>query len=111
MYVSTKNASINSVDSDYTTIATNLANEKIEEILAIKSMQEEGFEYIDEANFSSETLSGVFAPFTRTVSVVEVSASDLSTEEEDSGLKKVTVTVTWDNNKTVSLITLLANYS
>lgn len=106
----TQNAQVTGVYSDKVTIATQLANEKLEEIIADKSLKSSGYSGITETNYSAETLSGNFSGYERSVTITEVSDADLSTPTTGSGLKKVTVTVSFDGQD-VSLVTVLANYS
>lgn len=100
-------ATAHSVDNDLSSIATQLANEKIEEIMM--DAESQGYDYVSEANYASETITDHYN-MTRTVAIVEVDEDDLSTASEDSGLKKVEVTVSWGagSYETVTLSTIVA---
>lgn len=105
-----QNASANTLYSDFTTIATQSANEKLEEVMADKEFS--GYAIVTEANYPSENLSTPYE-MTRTVSVLEVSASDLVTPDSGSGLKKVDVSVCWgdcSSSHTATVSTLIADY-
>lgn len=107
-----QNAVARTANGDLNTIATQKANEKIEEILADNQFR--GFDYITDGNYDGETLEEY--SFSRTVNVTEVSSDDLTSAEEGSGLKKVDVTVSWgsDNanadHQQVTVSTLLSDY-
>lgn len=91
-------------------MATQLANEKIETIIADKTFQ--GFDYIDENNYPTENLAGDFNGFTRTIAVDEVSAADLETSQSESGYKRVDVSVSWgnDNGQNILVSTIVTEY-
>ena len=76
---------IGSVDQELNTIATQLANEQIEIIMADKEFQ--GYDYISDDNYESEILTE-YSNLSRTVTITEVNEDDLLTPEEDSGSKK-----------------------
>jgi len=105
-----QNATANTVNNDFNTVATQLANEKVEIIIADKEFL--GMNAVSNANYPSETVVDVYN-MTRSVSVTEVNASDLSTPEVGTGLKVVVVTVTWGtlDYQKVSVTTLLADYT
>lgn len=92
--------------SEGTTVATQIANEKLEEILADKAYR--GYSYvIDSANYPEEIIQG---EITRSVVVTEVSDTDFNTAEEGSGLSKVDVVVKWAKDEEVVLTTLVSDY-
>lgn len=103
-----QNAAAKTVNNDMTSIATQVANEKIEIIMGDKEFQ--GYDYVDGANYPSEDLS---EPYTleRSIEIYEVSTTDLSTPETESGLKKLIVTVSWGEKdyQKVEVSTLLAD--
>ncbi|MBU0506188.1 MAG: hypothetical protein ABII18_03130 [bacterium] len=101
---------IGSVDQELNTIATQLANEKIEIILADKEFQ--GYDYITDDSYENETLTE-YSNLSRTVTITEVNEDDLKTPEEDSGSKKVEVTVSWGNEayQQVTISTLITDMS
>jgi len=103
-----QNATAKTVNNDMTTIATQVANEKIEAIMADKEFS--GYTTIIEDNYPTEGLSDPYN-FTRTTDINEVNAEDLTTSEESSGMKKVVVTVSWgdEDYHKVSVSTLVAD--
>lgn len=103
-----QNSVLHTVKGDMNTIATQLASEKVEQVLADRAFN--SFEYLDSDNYQSEQLDSY--GMTRWVSIIEVSADDLETPEEGSGLKKVDVTVAWGNADTdqVTVTTLVTDY-
>lgn len=103
-----QNATANTVNGDMSSVATQLASEKVDMILADKAYQ--GYEYVDATNYQSEDLTQPYQ-MDRTVSITEVSADDLSTPETGSGVKKVAVTVTWGTQdyQTVTLTSLVSD--
>ncbi len=96
-----------SVNGDLNSIAVQFANEKIEAIMA--DAEYKGYEAVVDANYSSENIPDHYN-MTRSVGIVEVSESDLSTPAAGSGLKKIDVTVTWGvgEYQTVTLTTMVA---
>ncbi|MBU1917179.1 MAG: hypothetical protein ABII18_03145 [bacterium] len=97
-----------SVQYERTTIATHLANEKLEGILADKEFR--GYSYATNTlNYPTETLIDDFAGFTREVIITEVDATDLTTPQTGSGLNKIDIVVTWSNNSQVIITTLVAD--
>lgn len=109
--ITLQNATLNTMNGDMTTVATQLANEKIDLIMADK--QYLGFSHLDaDDNYPTEELSGAYAGFTRNVIIVEVNKDDLSTPEANTGVKKIHVSVGWGNKpeQTVHVSTLVADY-
>jgi len=104
-----QNSLAHTVTGDMNTVATQKANEKIELIMADKSFV--NYEYISSNSYGSETLDDSYN-MTRTVTVTEVNAEDLTTPEVSSGLKKVVVTVSWGSSATEQVVvsTLIADY-
>lgn len=102
-----QNATLNTVRHDMATLATLLANEKIESILADNSLM--GYDQVDSGSYPAENLQQAYG-MSRQVEVIEVSQDDLETEEEGSGLKKIAVTVSWGNSASqrVVVTTLVA---
>lgn len=91
-----------SVTSTQTLQATWLARERLDRILFNKEMS--GYNFIIPANYSgNETFTGALIPFTRTTQIVEVSSADLASAQSGSGYKRVTVSVTWPGNNSVTL--------
>lgn len=103
-----QNNVIHTVNSDNNVKAVNLAQEKIESIIADTAFL--GYQYVTEdAQYTNEELEGGFR---RYVSITEVSESDLDTPTEGSGLNKVDVEVVWGeaNDQKVKLSTIVAEY-
>lgn len=100
-------ATANTVGGEQRVAATYLANEKLEEIIADKEFQ--GYDFIAEQNYAAENLSS--NSFTRSVTVTEVDANDLSTPDNGSGYKKIEVIVGWTvnngNSQQVTVTTLV----
>lgn len=112
-----QNASRSSMTTDFHVIASQLANEKLEIIIADKAMKAAQYDYIVSANYPNESLSnGSLAGFyTRTVGVTEVAIGDLTTPQANSGVKKVDVNVSWSDTdgtgtQQVSVSTLLSDF-
>jgi len=92
--------------SEGTTIATQIANEKLEELLADKAFQ--GYDYLlDSSNYPEEIIQG---DITRNVVITEVNDTDFNTPEEGSGISKVDVIVKWSKTEEVVLTTLVNDY-
>ena len=103
------NATSHTLRGDMNTVATQLANEKIEQILADKSFV--NYEYLSTGNYQDEILSDAYY-MQRSVVITEVNTDDLSTPEEGSGMKKVAVTVSWGNGAAEEVVvsTLISDY-
>lgn len=106
-----QNMVINSATGDYRVMAGQLASEKIEQIIADKTFK--GYSTILNSNYPSESLTGEFAMFTRSTQISEVSSTDYTTPAAGSGMKRVSVTVTWNfqGAKSISVTTLLSQHS
>ena len=105
-------ASNSSLEGDYRVVASQLASEKMEEVIADKSFQ--GYSTITEANYPDETLADPYNGFARETDVTEVDPSDLSTPQVGSGYKRVDVRVTWgsdDSDTTIVVSTVLTDYT
>lgn len=99
----------NNTDSLIT--GSNLANEKIESILADKKFN--GYSSITAAQYPVESsLAAPFTQYTRITSVKEVSPSDLMTLQNGSGFKRIDVTVSWGSQsyQKTTASTVLTNY-
>lgn len=108
-----QNISVANVNSNYQITASQLANEKLETIIADNALQGQQYDYITPNNYPNEALdygtqNGFF---TRRVNVTEV-ADDFVTPQFGSKQKKVEVTVTWGSlsHQQVTLSTLITNY-
>lgn len=84
------------ITANYQMTATQLANEKIELIIADRSLQPLSYDYVTNVNYPSESIGYGAQPnfFTRTTNVVEV-GDDLATAQMNSGLKRVDIDVIW----------------
>jgi len=101
-------------DTDFRVIATKLANEKIEGIIADNNLQPQQYNYVTSANYPDENLTygNTNNVFQRIVNITEV-ADDLVTAQSNSGLKKIDVTVSWgiEAPQQVTISTLLTDYT
>ena len=98
-----------SIRSTYTTVASFLATERMEEITARRN-QAGGYAQVVAANFPAETPVSGYPNYSRSVAITEV-AADLTTPQSGSGLKKVVVTVQWDGGtRQVKVAHLFADY-
>lgn len=107
-----QNMVISAAAGDYRVMAGQLASEKIEQIIADKTFK--GYGTIVNGNYPSEPMTGEFVMFTRTTQILEVSTSDYTTASAGSGMKRVTVTVSWTEYagaKNISVVTLLSSHS
>lgn len=105
-----ENATAHSLNNDFLVMGSQLANEKIEEIIADKTFQ--GYSVVTDAVYPDESLLAPYSGFSRSVSVQEVSSTDLTTPEAGSGYKRVDVTVSWGSapGEQVEVSTMLSNY-
>ncbi len=105
-----ENATRGVMQADLNVMATNLAHEKLEQIILDK--WRDGYASVIDSNYPDENFQDEFSIFTRSTDIVEVSGSDLATPEADSGYKRVDVTVSWGGGslQRISLPTLLASY-
>jgi Tfp pilus assembly protein PilV len=83
------------------TVASFLVTERMEQIVAARYRSTSGYAQVVPANFPDESPVAGFPAFSRTVSIAEV-AADLSTPQPGSGLKRVTVNVSWDGGSQVA---------
>lgn len=109
-----QNATRAGVITDYSIIASQFANEKLETIIADKSLTASKYTGITNSNYPNESITygGIAGAFVRKVAITEVSPSDLTTPQTGSGMKKVDVTVEWNNNTAQKILvsTLVAEY-
>lgn len=100
----------NVVSTDQAIQATQLARERLERIVFDKKMN--GYDFINTANYPAvESFTGSFSAFTRNISILEVSDSNLTTSSNNSGYKRVTVTVAWSDSNQVVLETLVTKWN
>lgn len=91
-------------------VASFLVTERMEEIIAARYRSSTGYSNVLQASFSDESPVTNFPAFTRTVTVQEV-ASDLSTPQTGSGIKRVTVNVSWNSGaKQMQLVRIFADF-
>ncbi|MFH0777831.1 MAG: hypothetical protein V2A71_04285 [Candidatus Eisenbacteria bacterium] len=98
------NSSLRSGDGYLISTATNLAQEKLEEIVADRFSPARGFDYVMPANYPAENPVSGYDGFSRTVAIAADSAY--------SGVTYRTITVTVSNAAIdgVSLCTWVTNY-
>lgn len=97
-------------DAEQTLVATHLARERMEQIIQDKKY--DLYASIVSANYPSPedlTAQG-FPGYTRTISIVEVNATNLTAPDAGSGYKRVTVSVQVTGMDTVTLTTLLTEW-
>lgn len=104
-----------SLITDQTVIASNLAREKLEQVIADRAVK--GYAVTKSTNYSDGQLSGDYNEFTRNVTITEVNPDDDDAVDDfldvqaGSGYARVTVTVDWnDGNNSIKLETLIAEY-
>lgn len=102
------NATATTMNGDMNSMAIQLANYKLDEIMGDKEFQ--GYALVTDENYQSEDLSAPYQGFSRSVDVTEVNSDDLSTAEQGSGLKKVDVTVSWGNDESVTVTSMVVDY-
>lgn len=88
--------SVQTIHPAYATVATFLAIERMEEIVARRYRGTDGYTAVSNANFPPETPVTGFPVFNRTVGISFVNAS-LAPVGSDQGYKKVVVTVSWNS--------------
>lgn len=107
---------------DQTIIATNLAREAMEKVIAKKDCQASGCGYsntlsaIDSNDFDENPVSG-FSNYVLDTSYIEVDSDDDDNQDDfldalaSSGYARVSVSVSWNNgDKSIKLDTLIADY-
>ena len=86
-----RSANINNANAHFISIASKLAQGKLEEIVADRKTR--GFAYIDNSNYEEEDPVDGFVAYKRNVNIYFVDISDLDTEVEVSNYKRIDVTV------------------
>ena len=106
-----QNTTNNSLENDMRVIASQLASEKIETIIADKTFNT--YNWVVPANYPVENLNAPYSGFTRSIDILEVNPADLTTAQPGSGYKKVEVVVSWGAlpSQAIRVTTLLTNYS
>lgn len=89
-------SSMSSIAPSRATVASFLAIERMEQIIARRYKSNAGYSEITTANFPSETPVTGFAAFNRAVTIAEVDAN-LNASGSPVGYRQVTVTVSWDS--------------
>lgn len=102
--------------ANQTVIASNLAREKMEQIIADRANK--GYAVTIGTNYTDGQLTGAYAPFNRSVTFTSVdpditgSNDDFNTPLSNSGYSRVTVVVTWNGGANqVKLESLIADYT
>ncbi|MBI3267570.1 MAG: type II secretion system protein [Planctomycetes bacterium] len=85
-----------SFHTEQVAIATHLAEEKLEAISADKFSSVRGWNYIAQANYPLENPVPGFDKYERETVVLEVDPNDLLTPHPNSGYKRVTVIIYWN---------------
>lgn len=104
-----QNATLHSIQNDMNSIATELAREEIEVMLADNAYL--GYSHLDaDINYPEESLDGNFSGFTRKINIYEVNADDLETPEPGSGVKLLEVAIVWgqEEYQRVELTTIVS---
>ncbi len=105
-----QNSVAHTVNGDFNSIGMQLANERIEAIMADAEFR--GYDFVIEVdNAADVNVSPEYPSITRVVTISEVNAADLTTHEEGSGIKKIDVTVSWGNraHQNVTTSTLISD--
>lgn len=99
------------IDGDINLMSTYLAQERIEQLVSDKVAY--GYAYVINTNYTT-TESIVLGNnlFTRSFNIYEVDKSDLITPLDDSGFKRIDMTVTWGTaaDQNIVISTILTNY-
>ena len=105
-----ENVTRGAMQADINVIASNLAREKIEQIIVDK--WRDGYEAVVQSIYPDENFQDEFSIFTRSTSILEVAGTDLATPQQGSGYKRVEVTVSWGGEpiKHITIPTVLAKY-
>lgn len=88
-------AAIQSIHPANAAVASFLATERMEEIIARRFRANDGYGAVTQANYPSETPVAGFSRFNRSVTVT-FTDSALNSQVSDMGYKLVRVTVTWN---------------
>lgn len=92
------------------TIASFLATERMEQIVARRYRNNAGYAALTTANFPAESPVTGFPRFSRTVTISEVTSS-LAASGSAVGYRKVRVTVTWQpDNSSMSIERVFADF-
>lgn len=92
------------------TIASFLATERMEQIVARRYRNDSGYAALTTVNFPTESPVTGFPRFTRTVTISEVTSA-LAASGSAVGYRKVRVTVTWQpDNSSMSIERVFADF-
>ena len=72
-----------------------LSIEKVEDVLADRFSTTRGWSYLINSNYPTETNATGFTNYTRSVTITEVSGTDLITPQAGSDFKRIDIDVTW----------------
>ena len=92
------------------TVASFLATERMEQIIARRYRNDSGYDALTTVNFPAESPVSGFGRFSRSVTITEVD-TNLATSGSAVGYRKVKVTVTWQpNNSSLSIERVFAEF-
>ena len=105
-----RNAHVSNAESHFMTVAAELAEARIDKIIADRKTQ--GFGYITNSNYPAEDPVAGFGSYKREVDIYYVDTSDLDSPSGSSNYKRVEVTVESkdDAAQSVSLVTVVSDY-
>ncbi|MBU4484142.1 prepilin-type N-terminal cleavage/methylation domain-containing protein [bacterium] len=109
------NASRGAIESDLEIMASNLAREKLEELISVKA-DVNGYDSLS-CGTTTNTVSLGVSPgpvyaFTQEVTIEDV-LSDLETDDEDpndTGIKRIDVKMSWLQTNELTLSTIVTDY-
>lgn len=106
-----RQATYNNTTSQYLTIACDLAQERIEQIISDRKNPLRGFSYIVNANYPAESPVTDFSTYSRSVNIYYVDLGALNTPAAGStNYKRVAVTISGPGGGDVTLVTLVTDY-
>jgi prepilin-type N-terminal cleavage/methylation domain-containing protein len=106
-----RNAHVNNAASHFITVAAELAEGRMEDIIADR--EGEGFGYITDSNYPAENPVNGFGSYKREVDIYYVDTDDLdSPSGSATNYKRVEVTVAsrQDASQRISLVTVVSDY-
>ncbi len=111
MLLAIRDASVRRAAPIRTAQARWLAGELLEDIIADRSSSTRGYPYLVNANYPAESPVSGFPGFSRSVTIAETAANLVSA---GTGYKKVTVTVSWTDERgaarALELATVVTDY-
>ncbi len=103
-------ASMQTIQPSLASVASFLATDRMEEIIARRYRATDGYDAVTAANFPAENPVSGFTRYARTVTVTFVNSS-LATVGSDQGYKKVRVTVSWNSGaESIAIERIFANF-